>query len=154
MQKLFGILLKYQNVFWQFVDSMIFIRIEQSRNQRRQGSIPKETPWKTLALNERCGYAPRIQCPLRLERSESAVSLESYILCTISIFSPIICSKCYYHLPIISYKLNQAKNYPINMNIKKPNDKIYKKRRKCLSSASLQYRRVCKVSLMLLLLKD
>ena len=27
---------------------------------KTRASIPKETPWKTLALNERCGHAPRI----------------------------------------------------------------------------------------------
>ena len=30
------------------------------RNKRRQGMIPKEALWKTSALNERCGDAPRI----------------------------------------------------------------------------------------------
>ncbi len=34
--------------------------LEEPTNERRQGSILKEAPWKTLALNERCGYAPRI----------------------------------------------------------------------------------------------
>jgi len=30
-----------------------FHRAELSTDERRQGSIPKEAPWKTLVLNER-----------------------------------------------------------------------------------------------------
>ena len=31
---------------------LTFRRFEKPTNERRQGSIPKEAPWKTLVLNE------------------------------------------------------------------------------------------------------
>ncbi len=40
--------------------------------------IPKEAPWKTSALSKQPKRAVRL-VPLRLERSESAVSLEEIL---------------------------------------------------------------------------
>jgi len=46
-----------------------------NKHQLWQGMIPKEAPWKTSALSKQPFRAVRL-VPLRLERSESAASLE------------------------------------------------------------------------------